>query len=92
MSFTQPSNFHAEALQHNLTQALALKSQVAVKLTKAQVAFRAADEANIAAATKVLDFKADKPDGGLSKGRAHYLRNVTRVQKKAQKEFENEGY
>ncbi|KAK4543219.1 hypothetical protein LTR36_005769 [Oleoguttula mirabilis] len=86
------SRFRIEHLHHRITQAVALKASVSVRLEKAKKVFIAADEANIAAVTKVLDFKASKPDGnedeGLSKGAAGYFKHARRAQKVTQEKCE----
>ncbi|KAK5126114.1 hypothetical protein LTR85_011469 [Meristemomyces frigidus] len=88
MSATQANNFRMEHLNHRVSQAVMLKQQTSLRLEQAKTAFIAADEANIAAATKVLDFKAAKPDNdgsaGLSKGAAEYFRRARRAQKATQ--------
>lgn len=83
---------HTAYLNAQLAQALARKEAISVRLEEAKKAFIAADEANIDAVTKVLDFKATKPNGegsaGLSKGAADHFRFVRRAQKATQEKCE----
>ncbi|KAI7154152.1 hypothetical protein KC349_g7866 [Hortaea werneckii] len=82
-----------QARPAQLNTALTHKTTAQARLATASTAFRTADEANIAASTRLLDFKAGPPQKpttseGMTAGQIKRFQALKRAQRLAQREFE----